>query len=347
MPGMPYSLEKSPLFTVIEDYVSLRTRRLTLLRNLRDLRVPFWDTGVLNQPELMASFRVMFPAPAPYIDPAAHVRDHWLGLAGGTYNKTNGHWTQPALAANNATGWWQNWSGPAETILRETLLRTLEVSMGIVHRAASTPSVGVGATAIPTPVGTVPTPANPDLTGVQPPHVSPDPADTALMNRMWPIEILWVCGSPVMQGYVTWRTHGTGETAGQVTMILSTPPTASGEMYDDPETTLPTGVTPPADPRLPWEEGDFKLNPGDDLRDVTTDRGLWLISPTHSEVQVIATSVSVSIEMSWDEFDIDIILNVTWILPGSFHRSVDDPSTVIVLRPPQKDGGVLGTPIHF
>jgi hypothetical protein len=346
MPGMPYVLEKSPLFTVIEDYVSLRTRRLTLLRNFRDLRVPFWDTGVLNQPELLAALQVMYPTLDPPVDPAAHVRDHWLGLEHGTYNTQNGHWLQPSTGnpPTTPTGWWTNWNGPAEAILRESLLRTLEVSLGLTHCPSNTNgATDTGSVEIPTPSPTVPTvPEN--RRDIVRPHTTPDPVDVALVNRMWPVEILWVCGSPSLQGFVTWRNHGLGETEGQVTLVLTTPAINGSAMYSDPEND--PNLFPPTDPFAPpWEHGDYSPNPGNDLRDITAQRGVWLVSAAHSSVIPICTSTSVDIGSDWDDLDPDKTFG--WILPRSLHWSSDDPDQVIVIRPSQKDGGVLGTPTQF
>lgn len=75
-----------------------------------------------------------------------HFRNHWLATHRdpGDVDEHTGYYTPADVRAGNApadavamatTGWWLNWSGDAEAILREGLLRAIEASRGIASGA--------------------------------------------------------------------------------------------------------------------------------------------------------------------------------------------------------------------
>jgi hypothetical protein len=81
------------------------------------------------------------------------------------------------------TGFWVQYFGDVEEIVRQTLIRTIEVSLGLEH-------------------------------GEEVPATGP--------RRQLPIELFWKCPQRWFEGWVTWRwdeSHGTG----QVTSMFATP----------------------------------------------------------------------------------------------------------------------------
>jgi hypothetical protein len=102
--------------------------------------------------------------------------------------------------ANPTTGYWQGYYGDVEGILRSTLCRALEVSLGLPHEPGKT--TGLAA------------------------------------NRFWPIEFWWKCGQGWWEGWVTWRNNAhaaanPSSQTGQVTVIFATPGTGH-QVLEDP-----------------------------------------------------------------------------------------------------------------
>jgi hypothetical protein len=321
MPGMPYMLEKGSLFPVVEDYVSSIAQRLTLLENLKNRAVPVWDTGVL------------WPVAAN------HVRDHWLGNP--AFDAAAGEFRQPTTgnpATESPTGFWLNWRGPAEAILRETLHRAIEVSLGVAHQDSATPAGAAAAQAF--------------VTSHDPAKAPPGP-----YSRWWPIEILWVCGAPNFQGWITWREHGSGPTDGQVTVVLTTPP---------PKTEYPMYMSVKVPPTAhPSSTGDNYKEVGvGDAGDVSYPRGVWVVGSLKTDTIALDTTVEIdlsdaTLEIFAGGIDLslpaqDIIdaaagLGVTLTLarPASRHHEVDDYSQIAVVRPSMFDGGITNVPPTF
>jgi hypothetical protein len=295
MAAMPYYVEKGPVFSVYESYLESLDHRLALLENLRDKSVPVWDVIALKSQTLAGMGNL-----------AAHTRDHWHGTP--TFDGTN--WVQPAGATT--TGWWQRWQGPSEKILRETFLRAVEVSLGIDHVAASA-TWAMPKAAAETAAGPFP--------------ATPTP-------RCWPIEFIWICGTFPMQGWVTWRQHGTDWSKGQVTVLLLTPGPdmtkvgpkitggVSGNMLSSPRSGLLNPATYP----------DYDDNPGT-WADVLVERGMWMIGGT--------TGTNAVDTAQWQATTITgITITLTIELPTSRVVTADD---VIVVRPTEEEGGVLNT----
>ena len=175
--GMPYSLEKGPYFSVIESYTNKSSiNMLTALRHLRKglpitqlkaLDSTTLDSGPYNKEQL-----------------AAHIDKDWFGFR---QDANTGAWTkQPDWhpTDNTHTGFWMEWYGDAEAVWRETLIRALELCLGLDHDE-------------------------------EPPRNA--------VPRHWHLEMFWRCPIPWFEGWVTWRSHGTTRRAGQVTVIVSTP----------------------------------------------------------------------------------------------------------------------------
>ena len=181
MVGMPYDLEKGPYFSVVEDFLSDPKRLVETLLKLRK-GVEIANLGVLESPTLTADGRSV-------LDRARHLNEDWFGME---WHDAEQHWhVQPATAcppteAVQQTGFWKNWRGDAEAIFRETIIRAIEVAIGIDHGDA------IKATDRP--------------------------------PRVWPIELFWKCQGPWFEGWITWRAQGKGsDRTGQVTVIMATP----------------------------------------------------------------------------------------------------------------------------
>lgn len=133
MPGsMPYSLEKGPYLSVIEDYVNgSRARALEALEALRN------DDEI----DQLAAFDSQPLDAGPYSTDQLrhHFKRDWLGYR----PDGQGGWQDPPpFDAQTAptTGFWQAWHGDCEGVLRLTLIRALEVSLGVPHTHAAAAS---------------------------------------------------------------------------------------------------------------------------------------------------------------------------------------------------------------
>ena len=162
--GMPYVVGHSnQVFLKIEDIAAtVATQRAELLRML-DLNFPLEDS-----PAVSSSV-----APAHLVAAKYLVREHWFGKA-----------APPVAGSVDPTGWWSGWQGDAERIVRVTLQRAYQASMGIVGTLVNANDV---------------------------------PAEAAIAH-CWPITVFWACGGPFLQGFVSWDTA-----AEHVTAIISTP----------------------------------------------------------------------------------------------------------------------------
>jgi hypothetical protein len=159
MPGMPYHLEKGPLLSVLDAFCNKGSdaRLVTALVNLRN-GARLTDIGAFDSPNL---YHPTFPFPfGSKADLVGHFEKHWLGK--GSLN---------SATAGKQTGHWQFYKGPVETIMRETLIRALELALGVPHD----------------PLDKTPTP-----------------------TRHWTIDFWWKCPQPWFEGWVTWRNATTG-----------------------------------------------------------------------------------------------------------------------------------------
>ena len=159
MPGMPYHLEKGPLLSVLDAFCNTGTdaRLVTALVALRN-GARLTDVGAFDSPNL---YHPSFPFPfGNKADLVGHFETHWLGK--GSLN---------ASTKGKQTGHWQFYKGPVESIMRETLIRALELALGVPHK--------------PNDKAPVPT-------------------------RHWTIDFWWKCPQPWFEGWVTWRNAPTG-----------------------------------------------------------------------------------------------------------------------------------------
>lgn len=142
------------------------------------------------------------------------------------------------LSAWPATGFWFQYHGDVETILRETLIRTIEVSLGLGHE--------------------------------EEPKGQPD--------RRLPIELFWKCPQRWFEGWISWRwdrAHGIGQvtsilsTPGSGKPILDNP--TKGK-----DATQPTGSTfpPSKDTPLDGPVGPGPNHAGAEQY----PKGMWVIS---------------------------------------------------------------------
>jgi hypothetical protein len=184
MPGMPYHLEKGPLLSVLDDFCN-RGDDQRLLRALGRLRAGdrLRDIGAFDSPNLYN------PAwPWPYdAEPnlADHFDDHWLGRPGPDH--------------------WLFYTGPVEAIMRETLIRAIELAMGVVHE--------------------------------------PENFEPTVATRHWTIDFWWKCPQPWFEGWITWRRINCGCedpdddhedcSRGHVIVLFATP-SDDGVVLDDP-----------------------------------------------------------------------------------------------------------------
>jgi hypothetical protein len=198
MPGgiMPYLMEKGPYFSVVEDLLSTHQGRVDMLQALRQGRSIAELVG-LDSPGLSQPNGGDGRTPAQRMQ---HLEDDWFGRS------------DPA--GKLTTGWWEGWKGRPEDILREAIIRALEVSFGIEHDA-------------------------------------PPPATST--GALCSIDVYWICQGPWFQCWVTWNKTSTGHVALIITTPppsehpLKSPLLRVGskaerpEYASDPPTTTPRG----------------------------------------------------------------------------------------------------------
>lgn len=166
MPGvMPYVMEKGPYLSVIE-YLLEPDRRVAALQKLR-AGVPIADLVGFHAPGLDPDGRTEATR-------KQHLRRDWFGAEDAQDKPT--------------TGFWQGYNGDVEAIVREGVIRAIEVAAGLDH-----PAGDGGGSGGPSPVAT----------------------------RRWPISVYWVCQGPWFQSWVTWQRDPEG--TGHVTLTLCTP----------------------------------------------------------------------------------------------------------------------------
>ena len=134
---------------------------------------------------------------SPSVDAKAvhHVQEHWFGSPDVSNPKQ-----KTALPTHRpTTGWWDQWWGDAHEIVRQTFQRAYQVSLGIPGDD-------------PTSVATTFQPG----------------------SQCWPITVLWMCGSLLFQGFVTWD-------QGHVTAVIATPGVDPHYVDPDPKFPGPAG----------------------------------------------------------------------------------------------------------
>jgi hypothetical protein len=179
--NMPYQLEKGPYFSVTESMLDPIDMRIQVLIGIRQ------HTDPDAMPTLESdSLNTNVGSVKTHDQRIEHENHEWYGKHKGP----DGRWyAQPPFDANHPvrTGYWHNWYGDAEGIIRETYARAIEVSLGIPHDPTMLDHVWI---------------------------------DTN-KKRTWPIEIFTRCPAPWFEGWVTWR--GNSPTNGHVTIHVHTP----------------------------------------------------------------------------------------------------------------------------
>lgn len=224
MSGMPHVVETGPLFSGLADRYSAanQAERLDLLTHLYNSPLIVPDSGVLSGGTAAGTMSdpaldVQANSTPTQAARTKHVNQHWFGLI---YDSaTNTHEPkQPVVTGGDVTtGWWNKWRGDSHGIMRETLIRALELSLGLEHLGGAPDSLD--------------TPPEPD--------------------RCWQIHFLWVCGSPKFEGWLHWRRNvgSSDPDDGVVTVVFSTPGNTESPLS---LTLLPEDVdqTPPPGERL-------------------------------------------------------------------------------------------------
>ena len=317
---MPYHLEKGPVFSVFEaDKYQTKDKICEILAQLR-------------AKNSVGEYTVDICDLEPYSDPALnygpyntqelrryHMNVHWFGMtkvgvdpAGkAIYQPQNGgnyQWIN-----NPTTGWWKNYFGDVEGIMRETLTRAAEISLGLDHGE--------------------PIPPEGQRDGL----------------RCWPIDYLVTCPAAWFEGWVTWRQSGTGPREGHVLVNMVVPahvhPSEPIDTDLDFQNPRDGGVLD--SPLVPPQRGgnDYRLDP------TTTEGpyGMWVV--THWDHNMEPAILNVfdpdGNRIAAKNSTSDPTAVGTWPLPafGLVYRGMPAPpnrqSALVCVQPAEADGGVL------
>lgn len=200
MAGMPHVMEVGSLFSVLSDRYTKanEAERKKLLHHLyiSPLVIPTHSDsleGDLKQSMFSAGFKAANTAHTTREDRIGHINLHWFGLDTDT---DTGEWL-PHQTEGLTTGWWNQWRGDALNIFRETLIRALEVSLGLPHNEPKYGSAEVAAE----------------------PLEAWSPA-----TRELPLQFQWFCPSPKFEGWIQWRSFDEDDPdSGVVSVTFATP----------------------------------------------------------------------------------------------------------------------------
>jgi hypothetical protein len=265
---MPYHLEKGHYLLLIEatlnegieavvdhdaviNFPGLQ-RRYSMLRYMREvvarpcsLQTGESETdGLLTWPDFMDDGDVGFPI-------SRIMAEDWFGYRirpDGTLD------TRPN--PNKPTGMWDGYQGNVERIVATTLVRAIEVSLGLDHDA--------------------PIPSR------EPP-------------RSWPLYFFFKCQQPFFEGWVTWQCHSVHRrAAGQVTVMFATPghnhPVSDHPVPIDPDGDHKDNFVPTL-----RNDGEFREEPVSAPAhdpDGKPHQGVWVVTHRdHKKLNVFDTSV--------------------------------------------------------
>lgn len=186
MAGMPYHLEKGPIFSTIEALYNDPTRLPGFLHKLWLRQSPLGTLGVVTSP---SADDPQNPNSANATGPQrlTSLLESWFGELGGAPQPP---WGSPHPVTGRptfVTGYWSHYYGDVRGIVGETLTRAAEVTLGVDR------------------------------------PIQPPPAPPPIASRHWKVEFYWKCGQPRFEGWVTWREHE--DDCGQVNVIFATPAT--------------------------------------------------------------------------------------------------------------------------
>ena len=159
---MPYNLERGPYLAMLEDLINRDPVRC--LESLRDPTKPV--TALLREMPVAIH-------DGPYgntADLADHIDRDWFGI------------TPDAHDGPPVSRYWSYWQGDAQGIVRETVVRAIEIALGIDHGADA---------------------------GASTPH-------------RWHVSILTACTVRWFEGWVSWRRVGPEAAGGHVLVLLLT-----------------------------------------------------------------------------------------------------------------------------
>ena len=151
--GMPFVASKGPLLNYLDAHYSAAAanvgERIDILERLRyGWRPGATMGGTIDSiehavgpdgyPATQAMLEDFFVgSPVSTTVPVAlrnHLNRHWFGYQ----TDVDGHaLNQTQDPGATSTGWWSNWKGDAEGVFREGMIRALEVSLRINHRAST------------------------------------------------------------------------------------------------------------------------------------------------------------------------------------------------------------------
>lgn len=194
---MPYQLEKGPIWSVVESALGAGpVAAYELLTLLRDPAHAIADGPLVASKSLDDPTTNSTPKTR-----GEHLNKDWFGMV----KQPNGSWQkEPSTAfdpqTHPSTGFWINYWGDVESIVRETFVRAIEVSLGLGHGEAR--------------------------------------SGRARFARYWPISVYLKCPTPWFEGWVTWRSWGTSRSAGQVTVHFLVPGHYGSQVLKKPATGL-------------------------------------------------------------------------------------------------------------
>jgi hypothetical protein len=333
MTGMQHSVDKGIFFSFLDSRYGAVDRRVAILEAMRAGGADvFRDAGTLNG----------FGGPnAPGLGGATqadangrlgHLYRHWFGYvatgstsaaddkAAANAPPNNRSWSwqlrpPPGVGGGGpwptktTTGWWGRWNGNAFDIFRTTLVRAVEVSLGL----------------------TVGDPVPRDAEG------RPTPL------RHWPIDFLWICGAPKFEGWVSWRCDddlnaNPASNAGRVQVLVVTP-----SIGDDPDPgtgynsgislSLTGGVGPVHG--APFRDYDLVDPPADGIARDTSRRthGLWVIGHEFSQVEVVPGTFPSQQDPN-DDWLVEANERQGGVVVSGF------PHRIVTVQPAELDGGV-------
>jgi hypothetical protein len=304
--SMPYLLDKGPYFSVVEDLLSTQRERFSRLHALKA-----GDASGVNPVGSMLAELCGFDSQNLAGDGhdedwrKDHLNHDWFGMTG---SSAGGNWAKNASAPT--TGWWAGYRGDPEAILREGMIRAIEVGCGLDHRPNE----------------------NPLLTS------SP---------RFWPIDVTWICQGPYFQCWIMWQKFGDGTNAGKVTVLITTPagdgfPLTSKITRNKPPTTAdaswPGSYAEYADSRnAPPNHPNTLLDPAGQNR----QRGMWVIGHEDYTPTPGITILRFPDYESKEGDDSSKGTNVLQIALPILEWRATDPNTIVCVRPAEREGGVL------